>query len=136
MVPPENISDRNSPGWISGALTRLSRWMNAVNSTIAVTAQPSTPNEPTPHALSFAIASISAVRAGTRSNAPTQSSDALSDNRVLTGTTNQPIPAPKTANGTVTQKIQCQPRLLSSTPPSAGPALTPTAWAAANTPIA
>src|SRR5690348_16382981 len=101
--------------------------MNPPNSRIAVAEQPSTPSESAPHALSLEIASINAVKAGTSSSAPTKSRDVSRDMRVLTGTSSQPSTQPRTANGTVTQKIQCQLKLLSSTPPSAGPALTPIA---------
>ena len=46
------------------------------------------------------------------------------------------MPAPANANGTVIQNTQRQPSAASSTPPTTGPMLTPTAWAAAKIPIA
>ncbi len=50
--------------------------------------------------------------------------------------TNQPSTPAATANGTLTQNTQRQSRRLSSTPPTIGPMLTPTACAAAMIPIA
>ena len=89
-----------------------------------------------PQARHCAIVIRSATSAGIRSAAPAASKRRSLANAVVFGTISHPRTAPARANGTVTQKIERQPNVASSTPPSVGPRLRPTACAAAMIPSA
>jgi hypothetical protein len=74
--------------------------------------------------------------AGTTNTAPFQSNRRSTLRSVVRGITNQPITAAANASGTFTQNTQRQLSAASSAPPTAGPAVTPTAWIAAKMPMA
>src|SRR6185437_15158201 len=76
------------------------------------------------------------TKAGTSSIAPSQSNFLPVSSPVLCGNNSKPVAVTTPPIGTVTQKIQRQPSVLSSTPPIGGPADSPIACAAANQPSA
>ena len=67
------------------------------------------------------------ARSGTR---PSSRSGCRSGRSLVNGITSQPMTAPTRPTGTLIQNTHCQPSVSSTRPPIAGPALSPTAWAA------
>ncbi len=79
---------------------------------------------------------MSAVSAGAIRIAPFQSKRASSGKSLVGGSTNQPNTVPASPTGTLIQNTQRQSSTSSRRPPIAGPALNPTACAAAWMPSA
>src|SRR5271166_4865997 len=106
--PAENAGERKSLRSISGAAAKVSRQTKAQSRTGAATAQ-ATSGGDSPHARHSVIASNSAASAGTSTSAPIASNRRSLASAGVLGTISQAKMTPRTANGTVTQKIHRQP---------------------------
>jgi hypothetical protein len=135
MQPAEKAVERKRLRSISGAGALPSRQMKRPRRTGAAAAQAMSGID-SPHVRPSEIIITTATSAGTRSAAPKASKRRSLARAVVFGTISQASAAPRTAIGTLTQKIERQPDAASSTPPSVGPRLRPIACAAAMIPSA
>lgn len=135
-MPHRNRVLRNNLRSSIGSGQCRSRITKATPRATPATMAPTITGEVQPYEFPNETAESTATTAGKNNASPFQSKGTRSFRWRLRGMRSKPAITPSTPKGTLTMKMRRQPPAANSSPPTDGPNVSPTAWAAPWTPIA